>query len=88
LSRVHVADDQPTAHPPLEVPDHRRAAAIVLSLGRTTPSAGGIKMTACIGRREFITLLGGAGRSPTGLSDGYLERASVFGSVGCTSWER
>jgi hypothetical protein len=33
---------------------------IVLSLGRTTPSDRRDRMTACIGRRAFITLLGGA----------------------------
>jgi hypothetical protein len=32
----------------------------VLSSGRTTPSGWVDQMTACIGRREFITLLGGA----------------------------
>jgi putative ABC transport system substrate-binding protein len=63
LSRVHVADDQPTAHPPLEVPDHRRAAAIVLSLGRTTPSAGGTSAF-LFNRRDQIIALAAHHRLP------------------------
>src|SRR5258706_16376012 len=38
----------------------RPDAAICAIVGRTTPSRRVDQMTACIGRRNFITLLGGA----------------------------
>jgi hypothetical protein len=46
-------DGKPPGRPP---PGPQR----VLSLGRTTPSDRRDQMTACIRRREFIALLGGA----------------------------
>jgi putative tryptophan/tyrosine transport system substrate-binding protein len=55
----HFRREQPIGNPLLKLPDHRRATAIVLSWG-LHPRPEGDQMTAFFGRREVITLIGGA----------------------------